>query len=408
VIISQQLLLGASLVASGYAIAARTGRPWMGYLICTLGINEPLNFFYVRHIMTDVPAASFFLLTLLAFNRLMCAERSSLMRLGCDVAALFAAALATMAFRVAYFPSLVVLMIAPAIYALPRMLSGSYLDALLQLRRHMLASAPIASAIAAAVIMNGLVNPSMGFTLNQRSNDFFLAVISPALRYNVLIQQGFDIDRADYESLHLEDSDRMFQTWDPAGLIATINKHMAGLTPQERQQKFADLNWATIADNPVGVAKVFYDSLTIAVNPSEYLSGLRLGWFVGPDQIFDAGFVETFINPRVWQQIQSDMPRKSTLSLVYFNHSGVLIWLYFVLALVAPLGIWFVQRRHRNLFALWSVVTSVYAFSTIIFSAGLVPRYYCVLPLLLLALFMLLLDGFLHGPARLFWHFKHR
>src|SRR5271169_7198391 len=79
---------------------------------------------------------------------------------------------------------------------------------------------------------------------------------------------------------------------------------------------------------------------------------------------------------------------------------GILIWLYFVLALVAPLGIWFVQRRYRNLFALWSVVTSVYVWSTLIFSPDLVPRYYCVLPPLLLALFMLLLDGFLYGPAR--------
>src|SRR5271169_233767 len=190
--------------------------------------------------------------------------------------------------------------------------------------------------------------------------------------------------------------------------LPPFNKHMAGLTPQERQQKFADLNWATFADNPVGVAKVFFDSFIVAVNPSEYISRLRLGWFVGLDQIFDAGFVETVINPRVWQQILPDMPSKSTLSLVYFNHSGILIWLYFVLALVAPLGIWFVQRRYRNLFALWSVVTSVYVWSTLIFSPDLVPRYYCVLPPLLLALFMLLLDGFLYGPARTKWQPRGR
>jgi hypothetical protein len=394
VILVQQLLLGVSLVALGYTIAARTGRPWMGYLICTLAIIEPLNFFYVRHIMTDVPAASFFLLTLIAFNRLVCAERPSLMGLAGNVAVLFASALATTALRVAYVPSLLVLMIAPVIYILPRILLSSYLAGLLLLRRPMLASAAVGSAIAALIIINKLVNPSMGFTLNVRSSDFFLGVISPALRYKVLIQQGLDIDRAVYESFHLEDGDRIFQLWDPAGLIAALYNQMPGLTPQERQKKFADLNWATLADNPAGVARVFFDNFIIAVNPAEYISGLRQGWFVGAP-IFDAGFVETFINPRVWQQIQPDMPRKSTLSLVYFNHSGILIWLYFVSALVAPLGVRFVQRKYLNLFALWSVVASVYACSTILFSHLLVPRYYCVLPPLVIALFMLLLDALL-------------
>ena len=117
--------------------------------------------------------------------------------------------------------------------------------------------------------------------MNGRSEDFFLGQICPALRYEVLIEQGFLLDREVFEALQLSNLEkRDQQVFNPTGLEAILYNQMGDLSQEAKKAKTAQLNRAILANNPVGVIRTMLSELFIYLNPVEYIKRAQEGWFV--------------------------------------------------------------------------------------------------------------------------------
>ena len=392
VLLTQAVLYALAISTIGSCVVTITKRDGLGYAYCGLSMIEPINFYYVRHFMTDTPAASFFLISVFFMYKIHNANVRRYTFIS-YLFGLFVVQLVTMSLRISYIPVLLLLS------ALPLALSGvkrqltSPMDrvSLFRLRNGFLVVASTAVAVTTLIVVNGLVNPQIGFALNGRSADFLTALISPALRREVLIDQGFKLDQGAFQALTLSNLDRRdYQIWNPQGLEALLYQQMHALPEAEKKRKIAQLDWAILSDNPLGVAKIFLSQLAIYVNPIEYLRRAREGWFIF-NTTFDAGFAEQFVHPLVWEKIERDLPLQSTFSTKYFIATIVVGAAYFISSVLSPIGALLVTAQGRGFYILASAAASGYALSIAVLSLYLVPRFLAPLPGLMFALVLILI-----------------
>ena len=165
---------------------------------------------------------------------------------------------------------------------------------------------------------------------------------------------------------------------------------MHALPEAEKKRKIAQLDWAILSDNPLGVAKIFLSQLAIYMNPIEYLRRAREGWFIF-NTTFDAGFAEQFVHPLVWEKIERDLPLQSTFSTKYFIATIVVGAAYFISSVLSPIGALLVTAQGRGFYILASAAASGYALSIAVLSLYLVPRFLAPLPGLMFALVLILI-----------------
>ena len=384
VIMLQGALQALALAAIGAALTRETGIAWMGAVFVALGLLDPLGFYYQRAILTDAPAASFFLLSLFFLYRLL--DGKPLLRKGIvvDVFGLVLCAAAAVSLRSAYVPVLIGL----CIVCLAIAASAS----ILRWSTRTTPSASLAAALAiicglvSVLVVNNAINPTQGYSFNRGGGSFLTAVIAPALQPSMLDAEGLSLDDATFRQLDLGNmSLRNAQIFAEDKLVHVLRRRMGNLPIPKEDDRFRRLIRRVVWENPAGVAQVFWRQLNANLNPRTYMgdpsSALELN-----DATFTQDFLDKFVHPRAWQKIDKSLPAQKTVARNLLIHTAPLIWLQYLLAVAAPLGLLISALRRSVLFALLALAASGYALSTIFFSTATIPRYFVVLGPLDLAL----------------------
>jgi hypothetical protein len=100
----QGALYAAALSCLATVLARQTHTRWVGFLFCVVGALDPLAVYYVRNILTDVPAASIFFFVLLGFHQALFAERFA--RAFFAAGFVFVAGVVLLMLRMAYLPTM--------------------------------------------------------------------------------------------------------------------------------------------------------------------------------------------------------------------------------------------------------------------------------------------------------------
>ena len=118
VLLTQAILYVLAVAAIGSCVVKITKSEALGYTYCGLTIIDPVNFYYVRHVLTDTPAASFFLLSVFSMNNVLNTRTVHTCLIATLV--LLAFQLATVELQIAYIPALLLLSTVLAILSLFR------------------------------------------------------------------------------------------------------------------------------------------------------------------------------------------------------------------------------------------------------------------------------------------------
>jgi hypothetical protein len=392
VLLAQAALHAVALSCLAGLLVSKTRAPWVGYLFCAVGVLDPLIVYYVRHIMTDVPAASFFFFFLVALHQVFFANYYSWRRTLFAISCLFVANTIVLTLRVAYLPTVFALCLCFLALSVCRHLDKpAYVRAFApRMPRVLAAIAAIFLSTVAVIMTNGFLNPQMGFSLNSGVNSFSLGVFAPAIQYDMLKKEGFVVDQVTFENFHLNEMElRTAQIFAPAGLVATLTHQLRGRPNTEIDDRFRQLRNRIFTENPLGVAKIFAYQFLIQVNPIEYVRRFN-SYAVVDRRIFDENFVERYIHPNVWQKIDRTLPGQPTLSEKYVVAASVVVWLQYLLAVISPLGLVLVLPSFRQLYGVLAIAVNGYAISTVAISVTLVPRYFVPIGPLSAALFLLL------------------
>jgi hypothetical protein len=391
VLLLQGALYVVALSAIGAALRSETAASWTGIVFCLLGVLDPLTLYHQRAILTDLPAASFFLLSLFFVYRLLISKPFPRIGMVSDVLGLSLSAAVAVSLRSAYLPVL-------AGVGLMCLLLTVFATFRLKPWPSLVPSAPlaVAAAIVAAVALvltvNNAVNPALGFSLNRSSNAFMLGVLSPAVRRSMLAKEGFQISRSNFQQFRLRDMNlRAAQIFWPTGLVPVLKKQMAGLSPDQAEEQMGQLVKRIIVENPTGVARILLRQFIMNLDLRSYLFHFpSLLWL--DQRTFDAGFVERFVHPYAWQKIDQSLPAQTTMSELILRRAGLLVWLQYLIAVFAPLGMIFGSLRRSPLYLVVSLAASGYALSTVLFSTATIARYFVPLAPLSLAVIILLLS----------------
>jgi hypothetical protein len=389
VIMLQGALQTLGLAAIGAAMTRETGIAWMGAVFVAFGLLDPLSFYYQRAILTDAPAASLFLLSLFFLYRLL--DGKPLLRKGtvADVASLALCAAAAVSLRSAYVPVLIGLCIICFAAA-----------ALAAIRRRSGASTGVPSTSLAAVlaivcglitvpVVNNAVNPTQGYSFNRGAGAYLMGIIAPAIRPSMLEAEGMSVDDTTFRQLDLGNMTlRNAQTYAEGRLVHALRRQMGDLPIPQEEDRFRRLVRRVVWENPVGLAQIFWQQLMASFNPRTYLSDPLIALELN-DATFTQGFLDEFVHPLVWQKIDKDLPAQKTVARSLLIHTAPLIWLQYLVAIMAPLGLLISVLRRSVLFSLLAFAACGYALSTVLFSADTIARYFVVLGPLALALALL-------------------
>jgi hypothetical protein len=385
VLLLQGVLITIALSAIGAVLRFETGISWSGIVFCVIGIVNPVTFYYQRAILTDLPAASFFLLSLFFLYRLLSSERTGRFKIFLDMVGLALTVAAALSLRTAYLPvsaglCLLCLLAAAASHRFPTLPklkpSTSFAGAL-----------SIVVGAATVLTVNNALHPTMGFSLNSRASEFLLATFAPAIRRSMLTAEGFHIDRITYRQFGLKDFGRRpRQIFKKDGLVETLNAQMTGLSNDQIRSRHHRLIWRLMEENPLGVAKIIGWQILMHLDPRAYFHGITGDL---NHRTFDDGFVERFVHNEAWEKLDQKLPAETTFSVIFLRKAILLPWLQYMISLLAPLGIINARLRGSLLYVLFAMTASGYALSTILFSTELTVRYFLLLVFLSVAIVIL-------------------
>jgi hypothetical protein len=238
-------------------------------------------------------------------------------------------------------------------------------------------------------VANNAVNPTQGYSFNRGGGAFFLSIIAPALRPSMLDAEGLSLDESTFRQLDLGNMTlRNAQIFAEDKLVHVLRRQMGNPPIPQEDDRFRHLIRRVVWENPTGVARVFWQQMISNLNPWTYLGTPSVALGLN-DATFRQGFVEKFVHPRAWQKIDKALPAQRTAARSLLIHTAPLMWLQYLLAIVAPAGLLLPVLRRNILFALLALAASGYALSTVFFSTETIARYFIVLGPLDLALLLL-------------------